>query len=106
MAAGDNSEDFAQDVTSDLSPPAMFALLAYRFGEILGAEAPLVQALKQAAETARPEDAAQAWQQMQDLPADLRQAAAHWLYHFTKAQKEIAAQSDGDKIVPFPLHKT
>lgn len=85
--------------------PQALAILAFRLGEFLGSEAPVVLALKEAAETADAEAAARAWDLLRELPEEFRQAAAKWVLATSKAREDIEACSDGERVLPFPLHK-
>jgi len=55
------------------------AMLTYKVAELTGVDAPVVQLLKQAAETGDPDIAAAAFDAFCELPPDERKALAVWL---------------------------
>jgi hypothetical protein len=85
--------------------PAALAHLTYRLAELLGADAPVVKALKQAAESGDPEKAAEAWDLMLHLPPDFRAAAAKWFMESWEGRKTIDGLADGEHILAFPVDK-
>jgi hypothetical protein len=87
--------------TGSTLDPAALAVLTYRLAEMLGAQAPVVRAMKRAAETADPELGAEAWDQFLALPGPLRSDIARWFAKAAETEANLAAQgADPDHVVP------
>jgi hypothetical protein len=87
--------------------PAALAALTYRLAELLGAQAPVVRALKRAAESGDPEAGAEAWDQFLALPGPFRADVARWFAKAAETEANLAATgADPDHVVPlFGLRK-
>jgi hypothetical protein len=81
--------------------PHKLAALTYHLAELLGAQTPVVRALKRAAETADEEAAAEAWDAFLALPPDFRADVARWFAKATATDESLAALgADPSRVVP------
>lgn len=87
--------------TGSTLDPAALAALTYRLAELLGGQAPVVRALKRAAESGDPQRGAEAWDAFLTLPGPLRADIARWFAKAAATEANLAEQgADPAQVVP------